>query len=111
MKFLDIVKPRKGSEIKDLLSQVTFYFSLFSVLLFSVFYYLQNNKVALIFLYLMFVFWGVNKVIAFVQGKEIRLTFSVKISENAPRIFRILALVFSSSVALYGLIEFFSVVI
>lgn len=95
----------KEMSVLILANKITFYLSLSFLLALLFFTFLGRVEVALYFLYLMFISWGVNKVFAYYQGAEMRLTYAVKIAKNAPSVLRVMALILSSSVALYGAIE------
>jgi hypothetical protein len=102
------IKERKMKPI-PLANKVTFYLSILFLVLFILFISLERTQQALANLYLMFIFWGGNKVIAYIQGAEIRLTYAVKISENASKIVRALAMLLSSVIAIHGFIELWKV--
>lgn len=89
----------------DLGCRITFYLSLLCLGGFIFLLTVSQTDLAEFFLYLMLIFWGVNKVFSYFHGSEIRLTYAVKISEDAPHTLRIMALAFAVSIALYGAIE------
>lgn len=100
-----MTKQTKEMNGLSLAGKATFYLSLLFLLFFLLLAFSDRISLALTSLHLMFVFWGANKVIVYFMGGEIRLTYAVKVSENAPKIIRRIALVFCALVALYGLIE------
>jgi hypothetical protein len=91
-------------EKMEVVSEVTFYLSLFCLVFFIVLASLDTTQLALMFLYLTFVFWGLNKIVAYIGGLEIRITYAFKISTNAPKPVRVTAVIFSIFVTLYGVI-------
>ncbi len=95
----------KTKTVDKLVSKITFYLSFLCLLLFTTLASIDKTELALVCLYLMLVFWGANKIDAYVNGMEIRLTFAVKIADNAPKPLRIIALIFTIFVALYGALE------
>lgn len=75
------------------------------------FAYFNRTGEALVYLYFMFVFWGSNKVFTYFQGDEIRLTYVLKIPANSPKVIRVIALLFSVLIAMYGVVELWKLII
>lgn len=87
------------------ISQITFCLYLLFLMLFFVLVSVDKTELALVFLYLMLIFWGANQVVAYIKEQEIRLTFAVKVPKNAAKPVRISALLFTILVAFYGVLE------
>ena len=90
-----------------IVSEITFYLSLLCLLSFLVLASVGTTELTLVFLYLAFVFWGLNKVTSYFLGLEIRITYAVKISQNAPKLVRITALIVAVFITLYGGVELY----
>lgn len=90
-----------------IVSEITFYLSLLCLLSFLVSASVGTTDQTLVFLYLVFVFWGLNKVISYIQGVEIRMTYAVKIPKNAPKLVRVAALIVAVFITLYGGVELY----
>ncbi|GGN20536.1 hypothetical protein [Shewanella putrefaciens] len=90
--------------------RITLYLSILLLVAFFFSAIFGEKNLTLLFLYLIFIFWGSNKAFAYYLGDEIRLTYALKISKDCPEVFRVMALLFSLSITLYGVVELCSLI-
>lgn len=83
--------------------KITFNLSILLLIIFLVFRTKGSIEKSYVALYLLFIVWGVNKIICYFTGGEIRVAYALKIPSEANKLIRILALIFSAFISFFGM--------